>query len=71
MAFSNIANFLKGFAREFYLIAKVMRKIAINLESEKRNASPSLPVRERQNIWFNLITKCFSYYPRKLSSFTY
>jgi hypothetical protein len=41
------------------------------LETEKRNASRSLPVKERQNIWFNLITKCFSYYPRKLSSFTY
>jgi hypothetical protein len=44
MAFSNIANFLNGFAREFSQIAKVMRKIAINLETEKRNASRSLPV---------------------------
>jgi ribosomal protein S6 len=39
MAFSNIANFLKEFAREFFKSAKVMRKIAINLETEKRNAS--------------------------------
>ena len=31
--------------KEVFLIAKVMRKIAINLETQKRNASRSLPVK--------------------------
>jgi hypothetical protein len=31
LALKNIANSLKGFAREFFKFAKVMRKIAIKL----------------------------------------
>jgi hypothetical protein len=38
LAFINIANSLKGFAREFFKFAKLMRKIAINLGTQKRNA---------------------------------
>jgi hypothetical protein len=34
----NIANSLKGFARESFKFAKVMRKIAIKLGTQKRNA---------------------------------
>jgi hypothetical protein len=42
----NIANSLKGFAREVFKFAKVMRKIAIKLETRKRNASRSLPANQ-------------------------
>jgi hypothetical protein len=38
LAFRNIENSLKGFAREFSKFPKVMRKIAINLGIQKRNA---------------------------------
>jgi hypothetical protein len=31
LAFRNIANSLKGFAREFFVFAKEMQKIAIKL----------------------------------------
>ena len=40
----NKANSLKGFAREFFNFAKVMRKIAIKLGTQKRNTWRSLPV---------------------------
>jgi hypothetical protein len=38
LAFRNIANSLKGYARAFFKFAKVMRKIAIKLGTQKRNA---------------------------------
>jgi hypothetical protein len=44
LALKNIANSLKGFAKEFFKFAEVMRKIAIKLGTQKRNASHSLPV---------------------------
>jgi hypothetical protein len=39
LAFINIANSLKGFPREFFIFAKIMRKIAIKLGTQKRNAN--------------------------------
>ena len=44
-SFKNIAYSLQEFTREFFKFAKVMRKIAIKLRTQMRNAWHSLPVR--------------------------
>jgi hypothetical protein len=41
----NIANSLKGFAKQFFKFTKLIRKIPNELRSQKRNVSHSLPVK--------------------------